>query len=501
MVLLPGLLLALSCAELAIRAAGMAAKSFQHRRNSRALSGRSSVRVMCIGDSMTFNQYPERLEELLNSAGKGVSFSVVDRALPCTNSMDTLASLKKDLDEVNPDIVLCMMGENDAAPGRILRVEKAVSPLQRLRLYRAWHYTKELLLKNGFSGYSVGGRKGDIASVGVDELLHTGESCLTGGDYACALTAAETALGTDPRNTFALQLKCGAQRLSGDFEGAVKTAEELLSLDSGNSLAYDQLCAIYFYRRDGKGFRSAVEKLLQASPDNPSGPMTCARYAYYYFGYRDLSDRLFAQAVSAAPRDQGVLLQTAEYQLKNRRKPGLAKPLLERVIGLNPGSAETAKARTLLSDIGSYPEIPDKEQDRMAARYLLEKRGVARPPVEIPTRPVFPSTKSTEPGAYDLVVSGNYLALKKMLDARNITLLAMQYPTRSLAPLKYVFAEQTGVYFVSNEGLKQLAVRDGYEKYFTDLYAGDFGHCTDAGNAIMAANAAEVILRQVIPGR
>jgi len=46
-----------------------------------------------------------------------------------------------------------------------------------------------------------------------------------------------------------------------------------------------------------------------------------------------------------------------------------------------------------------------------------------------------------------------------------------------------------------NEGVK----REGYDEYFNDCFAGDFGHCTPKGNRLLAENIAGVILTEV-PG-
>jgi len=35
-----------------------------------------------------------------------------------------------------------------------------------------------------------------------------------------------------------------------------------------------------------------------------------------------------------------------------------------------------------------------------------------------------------------------------------------------------------------------------YNDYFTDMFAGDFGHCTRKGNRLLAENIANVILKE-----
>jgi len=96
------------------------------------------------------------------------------------------------------------------------------------------------------------------------------------------------------------------------------------------------------------------------------------------------------------------------------------------------------------------------------------------------------------------MTSRNYLKLKKILDQRNIRLVCVQYPVRALSPLKRIFEEQDGVLFVDNENIFKNALRQSsYSEYFLDMFAGDFSHCTEKGNKLLAENIANVILKEV----
>jgi hypothetical protein len=55
------------------------------------------------------------------------------------------------------------------------------------------------------------------------------------------------------------------------------------------------------------------------------------------------------------------------------------------------------------------------------------------------------------------------------------------------------------ILFVDNERIFQNAVaRGSYQQYFVDMFAGDFGHCTPKGNRLLAENAADSILRDIL---
>jgi hypothetical protein len=50
--------------------------------------------------------------------------------------------------------------------------------------------------------------------------------------------------------------------------------------------------------------------------------------------------------------------------------------------------------------------------------------------------------------------------------------------------------------FVDNERVfKEAIEKDGYKEYFRDMLGGDFGHCTEKSNRLLAENIANTILR------
>jgi tetratricopeptide (TPR) repeat protein len=99
---------------------------------------------------------------------------------------------------------------------------------------------------------------------------------------------------------------------------------------------------------------------------------------------------------------------------------------------------------------------------------------------------------------YESVTVHNYNKLKQILDKRKIKFVCVQYPLRSVEPLKEIFKDPKGIVFVDNQRVFAEAVKkDGYKEYFLDMFGGDFGHCTESGNSLLAENIADVILKEV----
>lgn len=77
-------------------------------------------------------------------------------------------------------------------------------------------------------------------------------------------------------------------------------------------------------------------------------------------------------------------------------------------------------------------------------------------------------------------------------------LVCAQYPMLGIKPVKKIFDGQDGVIFVDNEKtFKDVVKNYGYKAYFKDMFAGEFGHCTDKGNRLLVENIANVIVKEV----
>ncbi len=88
----------------------------------------------------------------------------------------------------------------------------------------------------------------------------------------------------------------------------------------------------------------------------------------------------------------------------------------------------------------------------------------------------------------------NYRKLAAICRDKNIKLIAMQYPMRPVEQLKIILEDYPEVYFVDNENIFKEALKTmEVSEIFKDLFAGDFGHCTDFGNRIIADNLANSI--------
>ncbi|MBN2545563.1 MAG: tetratricopeptide repeat protein, partial [Spirochaetes bacterium] len=92
----------------------------------------------------------------------------------------------------------------------------------------------------------------------------------------------------------------------------------------------------------------------------------------------------------------------------------------------------------------------------------------------------------------------NYRLITGTILERGCKMIAMEHPLRSIDSLKKILEDIEAVIFVSNEfNFKKALEKESYNSFFIDMYAGDFGHCTERGNMLIVENLMNNILDEV----
>lgn len=93
----------------------------------------------------------------------------------------------------------------------------------------------------------------------------------------------------------------------------------------------------------------------------------------------------------------------------------------------------------------------------------------------------------------------NYRRIRREVESSGAVLVAMQYPLRDVNHLKVLFADREGVVFVDNrDAFARALLQEPQAAWFSDLFAGDFGHLTARGNALLVENLMEQAMRDVV---
>ncbi|NLO91384.1 MAG: tetratricopeptide repeat protein [Elusimicrobia bacterium] len=523
-----GVFLAFVLLELGLRAAGAIASGRQESRNRRALARKHSLTVLCVGESTTANQYPAILERLLNSQPGGAEFSVVDKGIPGTDTDVILSLLPGWMDRYRPDFVVSMMGVNDAG-SHMPVYEKSPSAAKKM-LYSLRVYRLFKLL-----GLHLGARKAARLSV-LPQLLFPSTA---NAETRAGASATQPGPGADEARTRQARLLLS----DGNNALAETVLNSVLKRNPGDISALHLLAQVYIARGEKARAEQTLLSPAAKAPDNEWSYLHLGRL-YAGSGQNMKALENYLRAIRLDPETPSAAAET--LLLLRSIQPGLALEFLEKSAAAHPESREM---RALLGicylsgeDASLYQQLAaDALAGRVAglAGALREKYGRTAPYAENPQarkavaellKAAAPEGKAAAPGPIMVVARNllaahyrlmgdsakaafyaaapssygplpqatakNYLALAQMLKARGITYICAQYPMRPLAPLRDIFEENPGVFFVDNEKpFRDAVARNSYGEYFTDYFAGDFGHCTEKGNTLLAANIAGAILK------
>jgi len=267
------------------------------------------------------------------------------------------------------------------------------------------------------------------------DYINLGKNCWAKGNFSQAESLFKKAVESDPKNDKTYFALGWFYRVEAEFSQAESSFKKAIELNPENDKAYAGLGWVYQVQNKLPQAESLFNKAIELNPENDK--------AYSGLGF--------------CYRKEGKLPQ-AENSLK-------------KAIELNPKNPRTCAAISVLYEEMGKPDL---------AKAYAEKADKLR--LEY----------------YKFFTANNYRKLKKILDKEGIKLVCMQYPMRNVDTLKKMFKGEEGVIFVDNENIfKEAVKKSGFKEIFADMFGGDFGHCTQKGNQLLAANIADVILKEV----
>ena len=392
---------------------------------------------MCLGESTTQNQYPKFLEQALNRRDIGIHFSVIDKGLAGTNTSLILSRMESYLAEYHPNMVVAMMGINEAfdqPSGELSKTAKGMPGMRSLRIFKLTKLLwRNLLAKaKGEGFYKPEKKKLSSAEIRtypsrIREREHRAQPISKKG-------SSEVAIELPPKNSFPSVELGRFYQDQGKVSLAEDTYKKALELNPNNDSIFLELARVY--RNQGK-FLQATDAYKKALALNPNNDIVYLELGRVY-------------------KDQGKVSQTED----------LFKEALKR----KPENPRLWRAMTWFYQETGRPEI--------AKEYAAKIERARFQP-------------------YNPVTVRNYRKLKEILDGKGIKLVCVQYPVRNVAPLKELFEKTEDLIFVDNENIfKEAMKKVGSKEYFKDMFGGDFGHCTQKGNKLLAQNIAVVILQE-----
>jgi tetratricopeptide (TPR) repeat protein len=474
-----------------LRAAGFLLLFLRDRSNLAQAGKSGEIRIMCVGESTTFyggsNAYPRQLEEVLNTLGAPRRFTIINKGRPGTNTNTVVQNLESWIDQNHPDAVVAMIGINDVGMLAVTPLPEEGGAGERfvknLRLYKLF----TLILEGA---RRMGGGAAPDSLLDADELaaslreeaekkpgdaagyLKLGQVLLEREHFAQAQEAFRKAAEITPSAGAFFGLAMSLKKAA-SFEKAIEAFKSCLAIDPKNDRAWAEGGEVYSMKRNKN--RGEAEKMFARAIElNPDNDLALAGMAYCIWKKKIYQEAIGMgeRAVAANPQNKWAYEIMSSCWKKLHDIPAAIRTY-EREIAHNPrASFPHAELGRLYAQVGDTTRA--EEQARQAREIGLDM--------------------------YKPVTRKNYQRIREILAKRRVRLVAMQYPVRSIEPLQRLLEPNEGVVFVDNEGIFREALqRLSTKELFTDLFGGDFGHCTPAGNRLIADNLARVLLSEVFP--
>ncbi|HTY44745.1 MAG TPA: tetratricopeptide repeat protein [Patescibacteria group bacterium] len=522
-----GFFLFLVFLEAGLRLGGFVIVSLQESRNQQSIRHEGTYRIMCLGESTTAGQYPPFLETILNRRHIGIQFSVIDKGRGGTRTPVILAELESNLNQYHPHMVITMMGINDAGlhiPHETTSTSKIILFFTSLRTYKL---TRLLWLHIVTKAREAAQRYLPLAGPNAVRVVQASS--------ASTESSLKRAIELNPQRDRAYVELGRFYRDQGQFSQAEDAFKKATELNQKNDRAYLQLGENY--RAEGK-FSQAEDAFKKAIELNPGNDEAHVILGWFYRKQGKLSqaEYLLRKAAALNPKSDDTFLKLG-WLYQDQNKLPQAEDAFKQAIVLNPRNAfrlgslyhrqgKLSQVEAFLKkaievnseDIGPYIELgrfyraqgkfsqaeaafqkaielnPRNERSYGALAILYKEMGKPELSKEYAKK-----RNSLESLYYYPATVKNYRKLKEILDRKGIRLVCVQYPMRAIEPLRMTFeSDGEGVIFVDNEKVFKDAVRKGnYATYFVDMFAGDFGHCTDKGNELLAENIANTIVKEV----
>lgn len=528
-VLIIGFIFSVVLIETAVRLGCFFYVFLREQRNEVFDREKNIFRILCIGESTTAlggrSSYPCQLQEILNQRNIGVQFSVINAGREGVNTTILIAQLENNLNKYQPDMIVAMMGCNDGRKtvlyGNIPFVNKfsfKTYKLVKLLWYNCQYknqrevgtiasedekkFSKELLkriisLKDDKEySYRLMKYIEDKALAGFDEVL-------------------TELINVEPAAAVYRKLKrffnC-LQKMQNQYQKFEKILDRRVEIickrcikrDPMKYTPYLLLARCYINRRQ---YDKAQEVLNSAGVVKNSNLYLEKGWFYLEKEMYDQAEEMFKKVYELGKVPFKDIDTYLEYAWFSRRegKSHKAQEILKAIIERHPQELWAYfELGWLYKDYGKYEEAVRIFKDRLefspldesiysALSFLYEELGQYDLRDEY-----FKKARKLGLDKYSPITVYNYHNLKAAADRRRIKLVCVQYPMRSIEPLKEILLSHNDIIFVDNEKIFRDALRqDNYKKYFLDAFAGDFGHCAYEGNRLLAENIADVILKEV----
>lgn len=446
-----GLILSVLFLEIFLQSTSFIIKSinsYKIQTHFEKLKNKTSFKIMCIGESTTANQYPIQLQKILDKVSPG-KFSVIDCGIPGTFLDEIYHSLQSNMKEYNPDMVIFMMGINNML---YWQETYDINQIECLNKTKIKIYKLFLLLKMHISSLTMA----KTSSVNVEKFeFHRYQK-------------------TDiPAYIFKQISDLEAQ---GKFKELSITLENLFKKYPKNEYIYSKLVQLYCdYLNDEKYSDKGYNMAIKGINYDFIRRKEILYKIIFERNFRQNNLSILKLYTSKAIEESPEIFKTdCSFFIYGFIKNVITEEQKNKILKILKGTLYSDKYYGVLAI-----ELLQKGNYGQADKYFKLAEEL---------RLKFPDEKS-----YNI-----YKLILKKVDDCGIKVICMQYPIRSIETLKEILKNEpyfNKITFISNEKLfKNMLKKYSYNTIFMDQFGGDFGHCTELGNTMIAKNLAKEIV-------
>jgi len=498
-----GVVLSLLLVEGVLRGGGLVFSFLQEASNRVTFQGKE-YRILCIGESTTAlggeNSYPSQLGQILKQRRPDLSFQIINKGLVSKTSADILRQLPGYLETYRPQAVIAMIGINDSVTLKEKKEETGIGAvLKRWRLYKLGHYIRlhvsaklrewrggDPVFQLPEGGEKEAGEENPVTDVRTSELVRERIRKIKAWRAAAVAQLPRVSSPEErfeilgriirlKRNESYLRVYLGwYHRMRQNYMDADEQLQAAVQLNHDNYWALVELARCYSEQDRCGTALPLLHRAVLLRTDPVLAMMELAK-CYEAFGRSDVAKTLYWKVFlknSSFFKLDGII---GQWLMEHGFYPE-AEIVLKETIKEYP---EDFFFYELLAQL--YTLMGEEEKARM----IFQQGNTVREKQE----KYLPETVD------------NYRKIASLILNRGTRLICMQYPLRNIGPLKDIFSGQTDILFVENKKGFVEALRAGdYNEYFSDSFAGNFGHCTPKGNRLIAQQLADIILSEAGQG-
>jgi len=527
-----GIIITICLLELGLHIAGVTYLNNIRHQNRRSMEeNENKFIILCLGESTTAfggkNSYPRQLESILNSRQNKIKFSVINKGVPVIRTSEILENLEHNLNFYKPQMVITMMGINDFKNRKIEKIflpSEKFALIYKSHLYRLLEMIYVNLRYKIFQSRYEGklpvekriNQQIELLKSDVKVYTENDRNFLTAlkefeqKDYKDAISLLKISVNENPNSTEALSLLAYLYIQIADYESAIDHYQKLFLLNPHPILEinayfgmaecykffgeYDKALDLYYkivYKTKGKtnafdhmgeiyleigDYEKAIKMLELNIKLNPQDYWSYSKLAHCYrqLGIVKKAEQILLNAINLNPEIKKLYVELAFYYIEiNEYEKSLL--FTEKALDVFSKSFKNQNKKIYKYLIDDFDNVTKDKQ----LKKLLNVLRILGENLSIETK-------------------YNYLQVKSILSRKLIPLVAVQYPLRAIEPLKDMLNYDHNVIYVDNNAIfKNFIKKNGFDYYFYDHFAGDFGHCTPKGNRLLAEKVAEAILQYV----